>query len=553
MLTDFTKSLGFSSMTMVSCLALLSACSASDGTGAATDLGRKIKVVPTPAPTPTPTPTTTTTSTTVYDTSVGNGVDANGFADLPLRSGAHRYFVNSTTGSNANGCAAAQQPGTPMKSIAGAMACIQDNNGDQVLVAQGMSYAEYLPNFSGRSGFSALYPTVLESYDPADPLNETKYGRAVSPSRPVLTVQQSNMVLGGGGASPSYIAIRGFDINPGNVTDSSIPFFPNSTGMPSYVLIENNLFRYTELNFDSGAAYGSRPASDHLIVRNNSIYGSWSVANHRQGIYLDYWTNYTLEDNVFYHNGWKVGSDRNDAMAAGGLLGDGVFRHSVYAQEDSSGTSRRNLMIDGPADCGSYRGDITFTENVAIDCPIGVGVGGGLYYNTQNPNGVNLQVSYNAFFGSADQDRDNLRGIGITSVNGKPGSSAGHNLFVRNPNPNGTNAYVFGTAAAFNQPSYMSYDHNVIYSWSPSAYLNGGSFPAQNVPTFTNNIWDAASSGSNSNNAGASFPNPYTPAQLYAALGFADKQGLASYVIEHPEAHIQRQARALLFAGYGLN
>jgi hypothetical protein len=201
------------------------------------------------------------------------------------------------------------------------------------------------------------------------------------------------------------------------------------------------------------------------------------------------------------------------------------------------------------------RGDVVFTENVSIDNPIGVGVGGGLAYNVVGATGVSLEVSYNAFFGDADLNSSNPRGLAITSTNGKPGSSAHHNLIARSRNVAGVNNYAFVTQAGFNQPSYMTWDSNRVYQWTTTLQttFNGGSFPAQDFPTYTNNIWDAATSATNTNIAGATFPNPYTAAQLYAALGFTDKQAFINYAIEHPEAHIQRQARALLFAGYGLN
>src|SRR4051794_16857956 len=176
------NSLMFASLMLAASMTLLTACSSSDGS--ASDLGRKVKVTPgngggsttggsaqTPTPTPTPTPSST------YDASVGNGVDAAGFADLPLRAGAHRYFVSSATGSDGNGCAAAQSPAAPKATITAAVACVADGAGDQVLVAQRTTYAAAFPNMSLKGGFDHVHPTVIESYDPADALNEAKYGR----------------------------------------------------------------------------------------------------------------------------------------------------------------------------------------------------------------------------------------------------------------------------------------------------------------------------------------------------------------------------------------
>jgi hypothetical protein len=185
-----------------------------------------------------------------------------------------------------------------------------------------------------------------------------------------------------------------------------------------------------------------------------------------------------------------------------------------------------------------------------------VALGGGTEYNIANPNGVNIEFAYNAILGDADITSAFPRGIAIISSNGRSGSSAHHNLIARSRNPNSTAAYTFSTEALFNQPSYMAWDHNVIYQWASAdrTYIEGGPYGStQSHATYTNNIWDSLTSGTNTNNAATAFPTPYTAAQLYLALGFTDKQAFINYAIEHPETHVQRNARQLLFAGYGLN
>lgn len=570
--TRSTKGLKLAPLMLLASTCLLSACGSSGGTDAASALKSSKSGVnsgkgggpTTPTPTPAPTPTPTTTSTATYDASIGNGVDANGFADLPLRSGAHRYFVSSATGSDSNGCGAGQQAATPLKSIAAAMTCVQDGSGDQVLVAQGTRYSESLPNFNGRGGFSPLYPTVIESYDPSDPTNEAKYGRAASPNRPVISSAPLQYITSRGGAftnSPKYIAIRGFDLNPGNVAGPGITFIPNNTGTNDYVLIENNLFRYTSLGADQAMA---STRANHLIIRNNSFYGQWMAGpnaggGHVSGMYIDNWDNVTLEDNVFWHNGWEVGVSRDADTSVGGLGGDEVFRHTYYLQESTSATIRRNLIIDGPADCGTARGDLLHTENVLVDCPIAIDVGGGDQYSVARPNGVSLEVSYNAVIGDADITSSFPRRWGIRTLNGKQGSSAHNNLLVQSSDLTAAaaNGAVFSTEARYNQPSYMDWHDNLAYRRVPSGrthFDNGGAYGTTQVFTsYETNLWDDPTLGTNANDASKSFPNPYTAAQLYVALGFADKQGFITYAIEHPEVHVQRSARQLLFTGYGMN
>jgi hypothetical protein len=534
---------------------LLGACGANANNNGTPDNSAASAPAATPTSPPSVSPTSSQTPTSGYDASIGNGVDANGFADLPLAPGAHRYFVSSATGSDSNGCGPAQQPSAPLKSIATAMACVADGAGDQVLVAERTSYSAGLPSFVGKSGFDPAHPTVIQSYDPNDALNDTKYGRAGAGNRPIIDTGASGSLLSNGGGSvtisPKYLAVRGLDFNPGNVPGIGISILPNSSGAVDYVLIENNIFRYEQLIADMAMA---NTKGNHLVIRNNSFFGQWNTSAHVQGLYYDSWASATVEDNVFWHNGWKIGANRDDSIANGGLVGDDFFRHPIYQQTGADGITRRNLIIDGASDGGQYRGNSTVIENVFIDNPTGIAVGGGTNYDVYRPNGVDLEVSYNAILGDADIDSNTPRGIGIEASNGRSGSSAHHNLIVRSRNVNGVNNWAFITSSDKNQPSYMIWDHNVVYQWTTALqiYISGGSYPSQDFATYTNNIWDAANSGTNTNIAGGTFPNPYTAAQLYSALGFADKQAFINYAIEHPETHIQRQARTLLFAGYGI-
>ena len=472
-------------------------------------------------------------------------MDADGFASLPLRSGAHRYFV-SAGGSDSNGCGNGQQPATPLRTIAAAYNCVVAGAGDQVLLAEGSSFAEALPWVAYKSGYSAQYPTVYSSYDPSDPMNEAKYGRGDQRgARPVLTAPQVQI----GNGSYGFIAIKGLDFNPGNVPNVGMMF----VGMAHDLLIENNIFRYTGFSYDS-ADYPAMPTMHHLVVRNNSFYGMWNSANGRAGgVYASGIDSMTLEDNVFWHAGWKVGASRDDDYSVGGAT---VFSHSFYLQTNTTNAVvRRNLSADAAGDGGIARGDIVFTENLSIDNPACVGLGGGPQYNVDRPNGVNILASDNACFGDADVNSTHPLGWGISTTDGTNGSRVTHNLLARSRSPKSINAWAFQNTAPFNQPSYAQYDHNVVYDWAvpgQTYFVQTAWFPAQVFTSYDYNSWGDPASGTNINNSSVSFPNAYTAATLYAALGYADKNAFINYAINHPEAHIQRTARATLFAGYGL-
>jgi hypothetical protein len=284
----------------------------------------------------------------------------------------------------------------------------------------------------------------------------------------------------------------------------------------------------------------------------NSFYGEWHPTAHAQGVFDSGTDGLTVEDNVFWHNGWKLGVSRDEPVATGGPT---MFRHPLYAQNLSSAIMyRRNLVIDAAADGGHLLGESTATENVIIDCPLGLDMTGGVDYATRQPNGVMYQASYNAIIGSADLTSNDPRGYGILSRNGKPGSSAHHNLLVRVNNISGSNRIAFDTTADFGKPSYMDWHDNVSYDRAVSghSFFEAVTDGSQVYTSYNNNIWDDPSSGTNKNANSATFPHPYSAAELYTALGFADRQAFINYSIEHPEARPGPAARALLFAGYGM-
>ena len=470
-------------------------------------------------------------------------VDSAGFADLPLRSGAHRFFVNSATGSDGNGCSGGQQPSSPLKTIAAAVACVTDKSGDQVLLAEGSRYAEGIPWLANKSGYSAQYPTAIQSYDPADPMNEAKYGRGDQRgARPVLTASKDSS----GNGVYGYLAIRGLDLNPGNLPGQGVTF----VGQVDYLLIENNLFRYSSLSIDR-AGVGSQ--AQHHVIRGNSFYGEWNTAGRAGGVYdagVDY---LTLEDNVFWHNGWKIGASRDDDPSVGGAT---VFSHPFYLQTDTSSLVRRNFTMDGAGDGANVRGDTLFTENVGIDNPICIGLGGGPQYNIDRPNGVRIEASYNACLSTDGVNSSHKIAWGITTANGVAGSSVHHNILVRSKDPSAPDTQGFSNYAAFDQPSYADYHHNLMWRWvvppNMTYYAGGGAYPAQAHTTYNYNQWDGAAEGTNTNSGSLSFPTPYTEDQMWVALGCADKQTCALKMVETPELRWGAKAKTLIFAGYGL-
>jgi hypothetical protein len=453
---------------------------------------------------------------------------------------------------------------------------VVDQRGDQILIAEGTTYSASLPNMNDKTGFSVLYPVVIQSYDPADPLNEAKYGRATT-NRPTFTWNDVHYMTGGGGGPTnitSKLAIRGLAFTPAD--HSSIFFFPPSWATNDYILIENCIGPSTSVGSSQrGSAVGRGKC---FIIRNSAFHGAWSPTGRTSNIYIDWTINPTFEDDVPYHGGWKEGASRDAIVTVGGCAdtgGPGVgtpagaFCHAYYIQEDCINTvARRNFVADSASDGGQNRGASLIQGNFYLDNPQASSVGSGAQYNGTCPNGVDLNFSFNVILGDADITSGDPRGTAIGTVNGKNGSRSSYNVVARSRSPTGgadpNQVCAFNTGALFPQPSYMAWDHNIAYLWSDDTHETidqnhnpSGFLTAQLHATYANNYWDKSASGSNLNISSLTAPNPYTAAQLYAALtatypSITDKASLVAYAVAHPEAHVQRTAVALMQAGYGL-
>lgn len=547
----------------VGLMALLAACSSASGNNTSSDsnavdaAAAPITPTPTLAPAVAPVANTGTSITAVsYDTSIGNGVDTSGFADLPLRSGAKRFFVNSSTGSDGNGCSGAQSPSRPLATFDAAKACVTAGEGDQVLIAEGTKYSAGMSNMEGHGGYSPMYPTVIETYDPADPTNDSKYGRAAGNNRPVMnTGGTTNQLFILGTVAPQYIAVRGLDFNPGNIPDANIIMDATTTGTVDYILFENDIFRYTSISFDAYAS-PNHIRAQKFIMRNCSSYGQYSLTNGvgAQGVYIANVDGITFEDNVFWHNGWKVGASRSDAGVVGGPT---IFNHPIYAQENTrNAVARRNVFLDTSSDGGNLKGGATYTQNLSIRNPQAAAAGGGTNYDTQAPDGVHIEIAYNAAIGGGQIST--VPGVGgaldwgWSTSNGTSDSSVHHNVLARSSTQTGGPAFIM--TADYNQPSYTAFHDNVSYLWSSTgATLFYGAYAAQILATVNSNVWDAPTSGTNINNSNQAFLNPYTESSLLAALGYSDESSFISDIINNPEKHVQRQGVLLMLNGYNVD
>jgi hypothetical protein len=491
-----------------------------------------------------------------YDTSIGLGVDANGFASLPLNTGASRYYVNSSTGSDSNSCTAAKNPASPKATLSSGLSCLVSGNGDQLLVAQGTGGYTW-PNYAMQQGASPQYPTVVQSYDPADPTNEAKLGRATGGNRPVVTTAIFH--LGGGATNPSYIAVRGIEFNPGNVADAGVVQTAESEGTTNYYLFENNVFAYTALSFDM--MFNGSIRAQHIIVRNSSLYGEWSASSHAQGMYAAGVDGLTIEDCVFWHNGWKVGDAWTDDPSIGGPT---VFNHPIYIQDTTrNAVVRRIVIVNASGDGGAIKSGGLYTNNLFLNGRNVAAIGGGNLYDVDAPLGIPIDASYNVALST-----ESLAGTpwGFSTQNGASGNSKVHYNILAHPSslgyaflvdaPNPIHANV---TSAMAKPAYTDFENNISYQWSSSgSTVQLGIQQPGNIAlvhaTTNNNLWDDPTSGTNTNNGSTVFPNAYTEVTLLAALpgAYPDETTAVNAWIADPEQHGWENGVSLARAGYGL-
>jgi hypothetical protein len=108
-------------------------------------------------------------------------------------------------------------------------------------------------------------------------------------------------------------------------------------------------------------------------------------------------------------------------------------------------------------------------------------------------------------------------------------------------------------------PSYPTFDRNTLWQWSTTG-TDDQAVHISSSPgligdihaTYTNNLWGAATSGTNTNNSGASFANAYTSTTLVQALGYADLATAEAAWKLNPQLHGWRAGPGLFLLGYGV-
>jgi hypothetical protein len=480
--------------------------------------------------------------------------DGSGFVmKFPLQKGAMQMWVDTQHGSaaynglspypgymlngtgpnqqiNASGRGPANRNYGPKRSYADAMNAIpatSEGVGHQFFFAEGQTFV--LDNLVRWAytyyGDGAIYPVCFQSFDPADPLNASKHGRAGTAgrgARPIWVV--------GTGAWPEHPVGGTFDY--GGWVFRGLEWraigdgqYCTWGGQNNNMLFENMVFNNVQLTLESDISLSSGYSSNN-IVRLCASYGQYDTqGSHICGIFSAF-TNLTVEDCVFWHCGWKVGVSRDTPVSAGG---PDIYKHCVYLDNHRGTTStvRRNVIVDGSAGGLSLRGNHLCHHNVIIDCPTPDIKSGGSGSDSESPAGVTQQAFCQLVMGGADINSGLPRMMGFRCSDGTIASYYAYSLYINNPGYGQVNnmwLQVQNEIPA--QITNIGFYHNRAYAFAPDSRrmmlstVAGGNIASINVYADVDNVTSAKS--------------PMTNNAIYAKVGYSSKDALVQAMISDP-------------------
>lgn len=166
-------------------------------------------------------------------------------------------------------------------------------------------------------------------------------------------------------------------------------------------------------NFDQGVVIENRNIDLGLIedvVIRRSIFSQNRGTSRSQGIFISGVYPFTMEENIFYQNGWTEEDGRDNSA--------GIFAHNVYLQRSGAFTPAkvfRNIVIDaGNAGIQMRNGGVA-EGNVFSKNPLALGVGNEGIRSDELP--VYARVRNNVILDPIDLRSDYPQGWGITAQN----------------------------------------------------------------------------------------------------------------------------------------
>lgn len=359
---------------------------------------------------------------------------ATGWFTFALHSGNRRIWLDSTKADDTgDGLTAA----TAKKTFNAAYTLwgTSFTAGDQLMIAGtgGRTYTAsgQSNGLTGKAGISAAYPSAILSYDPADAANTAKYGKLSGSNKPVIQSPDWGAFASATGSGlADYIATQGLRFDAQDADGLG----PTIQSRHDGIVFQYCDFNDLQLTLEYGSGYDATGASYGQTgnVSKCSFYGQWASGGNMQGIYLHCSKDFIIEDNVFAHVGWRIGSSRDDG-AAGGANG---VNHAHYVGASNTGVIvRRNFYTDTSADGMNLRGNGTVSSIASLDEPV-VGYLGNFSGSWHEaPDGVTITADDWLMMGGAPINSGTPAGYGPQNINTLSGSYLRNVAAFDNPHP----------------------------------------------------------------------------------------------------------------------
>jgi len=353
--------------------------------------------------------------------------------------------------------------------IEAALTQARDGQGDWVLLKRGDSWT-ITASLSGAllNGLSSTNTFLLGCY-------------GSSGARPLVQIDDLP-VVNFNGNNYNYWTCYGVEFyaytrDPNNVSydnGASGPDCLRLVGGGDYLTVDDCKIGFfsESINVDAFDIYNA----SNVTIKNNILHNSWQLydgASYCSGVFCEGVVGLTVEDNVFYNNGWNADVPEVQAHRY-------TRNHNIYIQHTCDGTDlsvQRNISLDASSHGLYVRPGGQVIDNFVARCPVGIEIG---YDGFPLASGVN----------ALGEDNVVIEGVDMDLLDANPqtsGSIWGINIPIDAENNGGTVTLTTNVVAnridsdvdrGINDPSDIATKTgNVVYEWWASQDQTDVSWP----------------------------------------------------------------------------
>jgi hypothetical protein len=482
-----------------------------------------------------------------FDTRWGTSTDASGWITQNLPSGGRLTYLDTVNGNDANtGLSHAQAVKTYNiafnKFIGSGLQA-----GDKLLIREGSTAVDTtnssLTPIGSASGAGPSLLSAIQSYDPTDPTNAAKWGRAIGSAMPVIIINATDgtSLSLSAGVNAGYVMIQGIEVKcTTNATASQSTGVSWNARQHPGVVVQN--VRFNGVQFGVSTATGSFTAGTNTpnagLISKCSFWGG-------AGIFIEETDSFKIQEVAVVHGGWDIFATRDDPIIYGG---SSTFAHAFYLHASNTNLwLNRVICVDATDGLGARCGSPNANQLISIDNPVGLNSAGkSTDVMLERPDGAPWYCDDAVIMGlNSEICPQQLGGWAIEWSNNIAGSYT-RNVAAFDFDQYGYDATYNRLAAGTRLSSSLPASNMLLDKWSTyQIAVTGesdvpGSDPTNYVFNITNSIVDVAPTGYNATPSNVSTrstpPAGYkTRAQTYAALGYANKAEFVNVLCWRPD------------------